>query len=506
MKKVLSVALAASLMFGSLSFTYGAEQTQLSENMYQSNFSIEGYEGIDASAALVRSEYESDPKNSKNDIYKAKFYDIDSPYHMYKAPAWTDLSYRRQIYALADEVKSLDLITDEEYKTYVDMLNTFSERLRVDLEYKLGNGTIDDAKFAERMSGLVDGEGGVMVNAEGTPIYWCYTRSHLKAVLDLMVYNIIDANDPVLDMRAFAKRSDATRLLVKAFGLEKEALEKNYTSPYVNVPVEASPYVGIAYKKGWFDSVKKGTEWNESEISENIFGEMFARAKGVDLEKERMIGDEHKEQFAISIYYRVGTFYDQWKYRTKLGQGEVLRNGDLVSMLRHVIDARSSKYNVNLVENLVDENLIRAEAVEYMKYQKYFLTIDNEMPYLYQLAYQYRNSEYNNVGAGIKQEGKPLGDRGRDYNDLRVTFYTNGEYYGDAAMKSTAKRILMDLGVGRSKAENAVQQAIENGTRGEKITIYLEDDMEVLVGANDGFMNETLGRRDGQFMYIKVYK
>jgi hypothetical protein len=506
MKKILSVALAASLMCGSLGFTYGAEQTQLSENMYQSNFSIEGYQGIDSSASLVRGEYESDPKNSKNDIYKAKFYDIDSPYHPYKTPTWVDLSYRRQIYALADEVKSLDLITDEEYKEYIAMLDMFSERLRVDLEYRLNNGTIDDSDFGTWMSELSNRKGGVMVNAEGTPIYWCYGRTHLKAVLDLMVYNIIDVDDPVLDMRALAKRSDATRLLVKAFGLEREALEKNYSSPYVNVPEEVSPYVGIAYKKGWFDSVKKGTEWNESDISENIFGEMFARAKGIDLEKERMVGEGHEEQFALSIYSRVGTFHDIWKNRTKLQQGEVLRNGDLVSMLRTAVDARSAVYDVNLVENLVDEKVTNRKAVEYMKYQKYFLTIENDMPYLYQLAYQYRYSEYNNVGAVIRQSDKRIGSTNDDYNRLQAEFYTNGEYYGDAAMKSTAKRILMDLGVGRSKAESAIEHAIKNPKYADSVIIRLEDDMEVLVGANDGFMNEKLGRRDGQFMYIKVYK
>lgn len=500
MKKLLANILVVVLLTANLGFTYGLGE---STNGNKINFSLEGYEGIEADMEIYYDDYSLNPKNSKNDIYNAKIIDLNSPYINYREPSWFGMTTRVKYYEVASEAFRLGFINQEELEKIQNLLDTYVEKLKIDLDYRLSKGLIEDADYGSMLGNLRNTE-GALLNSQGEPIYLCYMGEHIKAAIDLMIYGIVESSDSVLDLRALAKKSDATKLLVRAFGLEDEAIKMDFNSPYVDVPDEVLPYVGMAYEKGWFGKVANGTKWDDSEINPNIFGEMFARAKGIDLEEERISGDNL--YFEISVFGRIGTFYDMFKSRVRLQQGEALRNCDLIWMLRTVMNEKTSRYNVNIVENLVEKKLISREIAEYMKYQDFYMQYDNKMPFIQSLVYQYSKSGFNNVNGVIKQDFNRVLVGDSDPSRIKAAIYIDGEYVGASAMKSSAKRVLMDLGISNSKAEKAVEDAINGGTYADRIIFYIENDVEVSIGSNNGYMSEVKNRRVGPYMYIKFYK
>lgn len=456
-------------------------------------------------AAFAGTDIGWNPDTKKNDLFNTAIFDVESPYQPMQKPAWFYKNTKDRYIAIGEDAVTKGFLEADQWAQLHEMIEFFDAKLLVSLNYELENsGDRYSAEFAQDLYEKEVKQFGYLknglVDAEGNPIYLCYNSVHLKDALDLSIYNILEKDDPVLDLRALTLKSEAVRLMVKAMGFEQEALSKHYEHPFVGAPENALAYIGLAYKKGWFGQVSPNTTWNENDLTSITYGEMYERSKGVDLVAEKW-GD-NPAQYAIDLPRRLGTFEDVFKGKTLLGQGEPLRNGDLVSMVATMLDQTSSRYQYEPLKNLVKKNLLSQEALDFMNYQEYFVTYEDNDPIAQQIPYQYGKA-FVNVGGVIHYDGD-----GYLRKDPRAVsqVYVNGEYVGSAAMKSIAVAVLRDFGISRSKAEAIINKEIKGDSRTEKTIVDLEDDLQIKVGCNSGYFSEEKGRRNAPFIYMTLLR
>ena len=478
MKKIFITFIFTLIMVNQFNFVYSDD-----EILYKDfpNFKVEeDYSGLNLSNSV--------------------FYDINSEFEVYKEPKWRDYSTIDKYMTIGKEAVEKGFLQEEQWYQIRDMINSYENKLLIDLNYRTLQGDIDEEEYNKYVEDFGRNLSESLVNENGEKIYLCYTKEHLKAVLDLSIYNILEKDDPVLNLREFARKSDAVRLLVKVFGLEEEAIKSNYTSPYENVPKSAEPYIGMAYRRGWLGNVKDGTEWDENDITSGLFGLMFGIATGYDFESNVFYNDT--TPYEINVYRRVGVYRDTFKSRNRLEIGESLRNGDLISMVRQILSRKFMESSFSIIKNLIDNDIVSYDIVNFMDKQEYFLTYENKEPLIENIIYQY-GRKFMNVGSSTKYLN-PLSYSTDKNQDREIgKLYIHGEYCGNSAMKSVALAVLKDLGVNENLAKKVINKEMKNGVSVKENTIIkLDDNLEVEVGCNDGYYSENQGKRVFQFIYL----
>lgn len=82
------------------------------------------------------------------------------------------------------------------------------------------------------------------------------------------------------ELDAELNRAQALTLVVRLLGAEKEALSKNHTHPFTDVPDWASPYIGYAYTNGITNGMSADTFGSLNAVSQAQFLTFILRVLG----------------------------------------------------------------------------------------------------------------------------------------------------------------------------------------------------------------------------------
>ena len=252
---------------------------------------------------------------------------------------------------------------------------------------------------------------------DGKQIYICYTIDHIEAVIDLMVYGLIDETSPFLDLNAIPTYADGVIMAVKLVGGEPQALQGNLTSPFVGVPEYAKDYIAYAHTYGILNKATEGTEWINDPLTFEQYTAMLLRGLEKPVTDEYVSGDILSAKFACtrlpSMLPRFGTFYDIQQSCNKPMAGEPMRNGDLISYANRLMYEDTFNTHQFVIDRLMEKNVVSIAAKDFMKAKDYY-AIYYDVP--------------GNRGNDINEFTKLLFDYDRTYPFLNFSSYVANYY------------------------------------------------------------------------------
>lgn len=88
---------------------------------------------------------------------------------------------------------------------------------------------------------------------------------------------------PNFNLSATMTRGEAITMIVRLLGGENEAISRNYTHPFTDVPSWADAYVGYAYTYGITSGISENTFGFQNEITMNEYMTLFLRGIGYEV-------------------------------------------------------------------------------------------------------------------------------------------------------------------------------------------------------------------------------
>jgi hypothetical protein len=418
------------------------------------------------------------------------FGESNRSYIPYQKPAWMlEEDTKLRLESFMEDVVARGYITSEEQLAAQGILDYFADLVyytnQVDTELNDQSRARDNKVLVAQYNGV----SGVFVNQEGVAQYLCYRPKHIEALVQLFMYDLIEADDPLIELNGLATRSDFLRGYITVLGYEKEALNYVGSHPFSNVPEESQPYVTFAYNKGWLEDYKDVLAWDESLIDPSFCGKVAFRALGGSLDMDSLARDPNT--YDIDMYSRLGASFNQFKNRTVLQQGEPLRKGDIVAMMVMAMDRHYNESYHRVKGHLLDHNMITQEVVDYLngvaffeKGNRYNQVLDVAMKmYFY-------SREHFNVYTTLKWDAPRFFDGETAADTLGLITVEMGRDSSVEEGTQRAIQVLQGFGVSRSSATKAVEKAIYNGQnsiREGRIKVSGSHSTRFEISYNNGF-------------------
>ena len=342
-------------------------------------------------------------------------------------------------------------------------------------------------------------EGGERINVR-------YTMEYIRAAIELVSYGILNENDHLLDLNAIPTKTDGIVMAVKLAGGEKEALNSNYDSPYIDVPEYAEKYIDYAFRYKLIDDVPIGTIWDNSELTFDEAAVMLAKVYGYKVAAQQSDGVTTIDMAYArlpNVGYRSGMEYVLASGKNRLKEGEHLSNGDLISWGNSMLYKFPYRGKTRLIDLLLNKGVIDKDLKRYMDFQKYYADVGvigrvEVFPIVNDLAKLLKIYEYefpylrSDIRPNIKYH---VGD---EFSKLNGVVYMSTYYYSKDEIYNTAKQLLIDYGLPEKDSENFVLRVMTKQPGQIQNVVYAGRDF-VIVGRFVDYNNSltlTFGEKD----------
>jgi hypothetical protein len=172
-------------------------------------------------------------------------------------------------------------------------------------------------------------------------------ESKAQVLKDMDLFN---GTNQGFELERAANRTEASVMLVRLLGKEKEAIEKSYSHPFTDVPNWASSYIGYMYESNLTKGISESTFGANDLISYNQYLTFVLRSLGYDDSK----GD-FEYNHAIQMAHDVSLISDSEMLQL---QNENFTREGVVWISYNALKVTIKDSNDTLIEKLIVENVV----------------------------------------------------------------------------------------------------------------------------------------------------
>lgn len=400
--------------------------------------------------------------------------------------------------AILKERHEAGIINQETYDFFNQMILDLKSMVEINVAYLYDQDLIDDDDREYYLktlavSHMID-KYYTTLSESGNEFVTYYTLPHIRSLLDLVSYGVIDMSSPLINLSDELSHSEA---VIAALGLLKRNAEiENTTFPtlYTDVPEKAQKYVAYAIETGIMARVNEGTPWNDNPLSlddlNKLIGEVLDKAYVSNSENNKMY-------FSTPIAYRFGTTLNRYSGIVTLNDGFPTIHADMVYLLSSaLLNKPLNDYPGFLIDYLSAQNRLPSEKYRYLQLEKYYLNVSLEHE-VYQAASLSELSKFINA---FNREHSISNSRFFSsymtyYNpkvmtEVQATLSFDGKNFSEKEVFDAAITFLIDFGLKPSEANELVVKSRACTTNSMEKPVFKGHDFIISGFYNSGY--ETL--------------
>ncbi|MCT4633600.1 MAG: Ig-like domain-containing protein [Firmicutes bacterium] len=165
----------------------------------------------------------------------------------------------------------------------------------------------------------------------------------------LSTAGLLKGSNGSFDLQRKPTRAESSVMLIRIIGKEEEALKKDYSHPFTDVPDWASPYVGYMYQKGLTKGISASKFGSEDLINGNSFATLMLRSLGYD----DKAGDFSWAD-ALDFMYEKGMIPDYYAFQLN----KEFKRKQMVELSYVTLKQKYKDSDTRPIEKLIDEEVV----------------------------------------------------------------------------------------------------------------------------------------------------
>jgi hypothetical protein len=165
----------------------------------------------------------------------------------------------------------------------------------------------------------------------------------------LSTAGLLKGSNGSFELERKPSRAESAVMLIRIIGKEKEALEKNYSHPFTDVPDWASPYIGYMYQEGLTKGISANKFGSEDLTNGNSFATLMLRSLGYD----DKAGDFSWSD-AVNFMYEKGMIPDYYAFQVN----KEFKRKEMIELSYVVLKQKYKDTDVRPIEKLINEGVV----------------------------------------------------------------------------------------------------------------------------------------------------